>query len=244
MTPGDAFPESQGIEKHEPMPSLYGKLLNIMNAADFIAKDKTNEAQKYSYASEEAIKTKMHALLVEHRVLFIPSTEIIETHAHTVQGRDGQRTVLLTTIQGTATFIDVDSGERLPVRYVGTGADSMDKGAYKAITGALKYVLTGSFLIPTGSDPEGELAKKTTTTQARQYDKANPKKDQDAYIGMNDQKALHIFATKEGLDAKGFKQWLFDAGFVIDGAGSTKAVKVSQLEDVKERVKRFVNGQQ
>lgn len=225
-----------------PQLALYSKLLTIMEAADFIEKDKRNETQKYDYASEEAIKTKMHALLVQNRVLFIPSTHSVETVAYTVQGRDGQRSVLLTAIKGTARFIDADSGECISVDYVGTGADSQDKGAYKAITGALKYVLTGAFLIPTGSDPEGDAAKKTTTTQKREYSKTDAPPQQDAYIGLNDQKGLHIYATKCGLDAKGFKQWLFDNKFIIDGAGSTKAVKVSQLSEVKQNVERFANG--
>jgi hypothetical protein len=37
---------------------------------------------------------------------------------------------------------------------VGEGQDAGDKAVYKAMTGALKYCLLKTFLIPTGDDPE------------------------------------------------------------------------------------------
>jgi hypothetical protein len=43
------------------------------------------------------------------------------------------------------------------VRVAGEGADAGDKAPYKAMTGALKYVLQ-SFLLSTGDDPEDERA--------------------------------------------------------------------------------------
>lgn len=138
---------------------LYKKLHAIMKQADYIQKDKRNDAQKYNYASEAAIKEKLHGLLVENGVLFIPSSNEIRHEVHTLKG-EKSRDVLLTTVIGKATFIDVETGEEVEVGYVGAGSDSNDKGVYKAITGALKYVLTGSFLIPTGDDPENEDGEK------------------------------------------------------------------------------------
>ena len=40
----------------------------------------------------------------------------------------------------------------------GEGLDAGDKAPYKAMTGALKYALLQSFLLPTGDDPEEERA--------------------------------------------------------------------------------------
>ena len=42
----------------------------------------------------------------------------------------------------------------------GTGGDQTDKGMYKAITGAIKYIFIKHFLIPTQDDPEVEKATK------------------------------------------------------------------------------------
>lgn len=52
------------------------------------------------------------------------------------------------------TVADSDTGEKIEGTVYGRGQDNMDKGIYKALTGALKYWLTTAFLIPTGDDPE------------------------------------------------------------------------------------------
>ena len=39
---------------------------------------------------------------------------------------------------------------------MGAGDDGADKGLYKAYTGAVKYFLMKTFLIPTGDDPEAD----------------------------------------------------------------------------------------
>jgi hypothetical protein len=46
------------------------------------------------------------------------------------------------------------TGETLDYPWMGWGVDPGDKGGYKAITGAEKYFLMKTFLIPTGDDPE------------------------------------------------------------------------------------------
>ena len=67
------------------------------------------------------------------------------------------------------TFIDAETGETESFTVVGEGQDSGDKAVYKALTGATKYALMKTFLIPTGDDPErdeeepgGEKAQKKT----------------------------------------------------------------------------------
>ncbi len=51
-------------------------------------------------------------------------------------------------------FYDIATGEYIEGSMEGDGADSGDKGVYKAITGAIKYIMTSTFLIPTNDDPE------------------------------------------------------------------------------------------
>jgi hypothetical protein len=64
----------------------------------------------------------------------------------------------LLTLRFTWTLTDGETGETLSFQSIGTGADSGDKAAYKAATGALKYALLTGFLIPTGDDPEVDAA--------------------------------------------------------------------------------------
>lgn len=128
--------------------NLYQKLFNIMEAVDYIQKDKTNDFHKYNYASERAIKERIHEQLVKNKVLFIFNISN--------QRRDSNITFIDTAYK----FIDVDSGEVLEGTFCGSGEDKGDKGLYKAITGAIKYILTSTFLIPTGDDPENEKPDK------------------------------------------------------------------------------------
>lgn len=133
---------------------IYAKLHAIMSEANYIQKDKANPHFGYKYASEAAIKECLHVLLVKHRVVLGVSTsehEVVE-YKKNDKGASQYRTTLAMQYR----FIDIDDGSEHSGVMHGSGVDGEDKGTYKAITGALKYCLTGTFLIPTGDDPEGE----------------------------------------------------------------------------------------
>jgi len=58
-------------------------------------------------------------------------------------------------------FIDGDTGEVLDLMIPSSGYDVGDKGIFKAITGALKYIMKSVFLVPEeGDDPEDEKVDK------------------------------------------------------------------------------------
>ena len=71
-------------------------------------------------------------------------------------------------------FICKDSGEMIDGTYHGAGEDKGDKAIYKAITGALKYILTTSFLIPTGDDPENETKSSVKKAPPKKVAKKAP----------------------------------------------------------------------
>jgi hypothetical protein len=144
-----------------PKASLYQKLWAVMQDCDYVRKDKRNSFHNYTYASEQAIKEKVHAALVKHRLLFLPSvTGLRERSGLGKECRDGQPgKETLTIVKVRFRFVDIDSGAEEKGQFYATGADSMDKGLYKAITGALKYILTSWLLIPTGDDPEIDREK-------------------------------------------------------------------------------------
>jgi hypothetical protein len=136
------------------MKNILAKIHAIMSDLDYIRKDKTNHGQGYRYASEAAIKSAVHSALVKHRVVFQLSGGDPRHESHVLRTKSGESTILLTTVPCTYRFWDVDSGECLEGTMPGTGADNGDKGAYKAITGALKYALTSNLVIETGDDSE------------------------------------------------------------------------------------------
>jgi len=148
--------EIQTIKKEDNgnLPKLYLKMIAIMSDVTYIQKDKQNDFHKYKYASEEAIKKAVQKELIKNKVLFfVPDTKII-ARAKSVNERGKETT--LTTLEVKYEFIDAETGAKITGTYHGEGQDPLDKGVYKALTGALKYIITSHFLIPTGADPEND----------------------------------------------------------------------------------------
>jgi len=127
-----------------------------MKELSFIEKDKKNTFHNYRYASEEAIKKAVHEQLVLNGLIFTVSVLNLEQKETTT--KKGDKTYL-TNVKVQYCFTDVETNDQLCGEFYGTGEDSLDKGTYKALTGAIKYILTTTFLIPTGDDPENEAGK-------------------------------------------------------------------------------------
>lgn len=124
--------------------TVAGKILAIMREVKSVAKDKRNDFHKYDYTSDEAVVTAIREAMITHRLIVIPN--------QTQCSKEGT----LTTLGVEYEIIDVDSGESVTKKVFGYGQDNGDKGVYKAATGAEKYFLLKTFLIPTGDDPENE----------------------------------------------------------------------------------------
>ncbi len=169
--------------------ALRRKLLAIMAECSYIRKDKRNAAMGYSYASEAAIKEKVHAELVRHGVLFQCDVVTFEERIIERVNKDGRAVVeALAKCQFHYIFEDVETGEKREGTFFGTGVDTADKHLYKAITGAIKYILTTTFLIPTGDDPEAspKPAKTSTAAPKAQSTPAPEKHDSNWFKTMVD----------------------------------------------------------
>jgi len=95
---------------------------------------------------------KVREELIKNNVLLIPSVE--DYSIREIETRTGKAQIA--TVKINFSFIDADTGEGNFITMIGEGMDTGDKAIYKAITGAQKYVLMKTFLIPTGDDPELE----------------------------------------------------------------------------------------
>jgi hypothetical protein len=137
---------------------LYQKIAKVYEAVNYIQKDKRNTFHGYSYASEAAIKAALHEAFVANGLILLPpSIDEVRDEAREEKDRNGNSKItLVTTIKVRFAIADVETGEQVEGVLSGRGVDPLDKGIYKAITGALKYYLTTTFLIPTGDDPEAE----------------------------------------------------------------------------------------
>ena len=135
------------------MKNILKKLHAVMTDVSYIQKDKRNAFHGYNYASEYAIKDRMHEAFVQHGIMFTLSCkEVRNENIVTDKGKSETRT----TAMFAYALIDIESGESLEGTFFGSGQDSADKSLYKAVTGAIKYILTSTFLIATGDDPEDD----------------------------------------------------------------------------------------
>lgn len=124
--------------------SIYKKISQVMSQVNRVPKNGYNSFHKYNYATESDLTESIRPILIEAGLAFF--TTVLE------QNREGE----FTKVKMEFTLVDIDTGETLKSTYWGEGQDKGDKGLYKAYTGATKYFLMKTFLIPTGDDPEGD----------------------------------------------------------------------------------------
>ena len=117
-----------------------------------VAKDKTNEFDRYKYFSEAGYK-KLFTELFSNAGLELTSS-IDEIDSFTIESKDKVQNGR--TVKVGFTLTDVETGFAESVNFYGEGFDKGDKGLYKAYTGALKYYLANTFMVATGDDPEVE----------------------------------------------------------------------------------------
>ena len=133
------------------MKNIITALNKVMDEAKYVQKNAENKFHGYKYASEAALLETLRPAMIKHGLVLIPSVSnasAIDEHGNT-----------LVSIEYTLAHI---SGEVWPdkITAVGCGNDRArngtvgDKGVYKAITGANKYLLFKLFQIETGDDPE------------------------------------------------------------------------------------------
>lgn len=155
-------------------PQIAAALHDVMGKVGYVQKKGRNAFHNYNYAGEKDLLEVLRPAMVEAGLVLIPScqerTEIDEY---------GNTNVIV-----DYTLVH-KSGAVWPekIRAFGTGNDKNskggvgDKGTYKAITGANKYLLFKLFQIETGDDPEKDETEPTQAEPPRtvQTSKGNGK---------------------------------------------------------------------
>lgn len=136
-----------------PASKITAALHEVMQKCSYVQKRGHNKFHNYRYAGEADLLEVLRPAMVDAGLLLIPS----------VTASDGPDEYGNTTVRIEYTLAHRD-GEVWPEKIValGCGNDKNskggigDKGTYKAITGANKYLLFKLFQIETGDDPETE----------------------------------------------------------------------------------------
>lgn len=164
---------------------------NLLRKALFkkgvVARDRTNEFDRYKYFSEAGYK-KLFTELFSNAGLEL-TTSIDEVERFTVDGKqnNGRQVKVIFTLS------DVETGFAETSTFYGEGFDKGDKGLYKAYTGALKYYLANTFMVATGDDPEVESPEGVEKEVYK-----NPEIEQGTYRRLVDN---YFIAFPEQLDA-------------------------------------------
>lgn len=129
------------------MKNVAKKILNVVGELKPVSKDGVNSFHNYKYVSDAQIIESIRGFLVKHGLCVIPNQVSVK------------REDTLSIVEVDYTLYDVDSGESMVIKAFGYGQDKGDKGLYKSLTGAEKYLFMKTFLIPTFDDPENEKKK-------------------------------------------------------------------------------------
>jgi len=115
----------------------------------YAPKDGMNTFHKYEYTSISQYVAHVRPALVEQGLFIIPRLlKRTDYDDHT------------TDVLMEYTIVDSESGEYISTQLEGRGQDStkdgkrLDKGPYKAYSGAFKYFLSEMFMIASGDDPD------------------------------------------------------------------------------------------
>lgn len=168
--------------------SLYTKLAEVMAEVGRVEKRGRNDFHNYDYVTEADLIAEVRDKLAARGVMVLPSVvgEVDEREITTARGQ----TSTVSTIRVAFTFVDGESGDKHTCEFAGQGDDGGDKGLYKAYTGALKYFLMKTFLIPTGDDPEGDTgtdqrsAERTSSTRRAKGPNGRPGKPTDKQVEL------------------------------------------------------------
>lgn len=154
---GEDFPqagtkdEATGPENPPAINSVYKKIQKVMESVERIRKGGHNDQQHYDYVQESDITDAIRKAMLEN-CLILKTDTVGYDRIEALNGKG-----FLTVLNINFTIVDTETGDSYgPINWFGEGYDNGDKGFYKAYTGAGKYFLIKTFMIPSGDDPEGD----------------------------------------------------------------------------------------
>lgn len=141
-----------------PQRSLHRKLAEVMAEVGRVPKN--GQGPGYKFAAAADVSDVSRAALAARNITLMPVavTPLTPPEATTLSGKQALLSLLVTW-----RYTDGDSDEYIEFQTIGTGADSTDKAAPKAMTNAQKYAYLMSLCMSTGDDPEASDHGSTTT---------------------------------------------------------------------------------
>lgn len=133
--------------------TLSQKMVKIYEEIDHIEKTGRNKTQNYSYVRSADVLRAIRTAFLKYNIWAQTNFEFISEYQIPTRN-DGR--MFSVRVKAIITLHDADSNETAVISGLGDGADSGDKGVYKAQTGAIKNALRNGSLIPDEADPEAD----------------------------------------------------------------------------------------
>ena len=125
----------------------------------------------YNYLSEAELTKALRPAMIKLGLVILPTNTNLTTENYDVDGYNVGETkkLFLSEVEVTYVIIDTETGDNLQIRVAGSGADSSDKAANKAITCAFKNALRilGMFPSPDRDDPDTTASPSDTTSTVK-----------------------------------------------------------------------------
>lgn len=140
------------MSKTKQTQGLSAKMMVLREKMNAFAweKDGKNRHHSYEYITEKQYKNNFKVALAAAGLDFKSS---VVDYQFIPQVGEKQNMIIA---KFEFEIIDRETGEREVYQAFGSGADTGDKGLYKAYTGAIKYFLANNFLVAEGNDPEND----------------------------------------------------------------------------------------
>lgn len=134
--------------------NLYQKLIEIQKSVRALCKNSSagHGASAYQYVSGSKVLDFIRPKMDELGILLSQQIDSIENERIDYQVKSGDKSELLSKVMMTFTWIDAESGEKLPVKFGANGMNNWDKGLGSALTYAERYFLLKFFHIATDED--------------------------------------------------------------------------------------------
>ena len=148
MTELHVYKEAEGKE----LAAIGAKILLVMKDVAGVPKNGWNDFHKYAFVQEADLKDAVRKSMVQHGLALITKLrkhKLVEWHP-----THGGKPQKMSKAYFDFTLVDTTTGATVTIPWEGIAVDGEDKSLWKAMTGAVKYFLFETFLVPAGNDPE------------------------------------------------------------------------------------------
>lgn len=137
------------METNRPK-GLLPKLAALQSAVRGLGKD--TKGNSYEYVSGSKVLDAVRPRMDELGLLLVQEVEDIRNERVDYSTRNGAKSEMFTSVSMVFTWLDTDTGEKLPVRFAANGCNGWDKGLGSALTYGERYFLLKFFHIATDED--------------------------------------------------------------------------------------------